>query len=303
MEGRIGGQDKDLGWRHNLRKLSALAIGIVAISLITLSQPAVGAGGDDNNPTPTPTATTTSGSPEAIVVSSPDGSHHEIHHSGSRYRGHWDCHYYPVGESNSPFQYDIQIWLDPITPEPGQPVGLVCEDELNNMVYSEAFVYDPANPFGPLEAPERAADEARRLLVIAPPNVALSPPATAAQLVGLPTWFWVVDAWQSLQASATLGPVTSTVVATPTSLTFTLDDGTSFSCDGPGTPYDTSRDPADQQSSCTHTFERSGHAVVTATVTYATHWTANTGVGGDLDDLTRTTTVPVTVEEAQAVIH
>ena len=119
----------------------------------------------------------------------------------------------------------------------------------------------------------------------------------------MPTWFWVTDPWQPLQASATLDTVTSTVVATPTSLTFTLDDGTSFTCDGPGTPYDTTRDPADQQSTCTHTFERSGAVVVTATVTYATHWTANTGVGGDLDDLARTTTVPITVEEAQAVIH
>ena len=165
------------------------------------------------------------------------------------------------------------------------------------------FIYNPANPFGPLEEPQRAAEEARRLLLIDPPTVRTSPPADTAQLVGLPTWFWITDPWQPKQASATLDTVTSTVVATPTSLTFTLDDGTSFSCDGPGTPYETARDPAGQVSSCTHLFERSGAVTVTATVTYAVHWTANTDPGGDLDDLTRTSTLPLTIEEAQAVIH
>ncbi len=154
-----------------------------------------------------------------------------------------------------------------------------------------------------MEAPERAAEEARRLLPLGPPNIGVSPPANATQLVGLATWFWVTDPWQPLRASATLDTVTSTVIATPKALTFTLDDGTIFTCIGPGTPYDTSRDPAEQHSDCTHTFERSGTAAVTATITYATTWTATTGAGGNLDDVTRTTTLALTVEQAQAVIH
>lgn len=236
------------------------------------------------------------------MVSAPDGSRHEIHHKGTRYKGHWDCHYHATGGEMKP---DFQV-IDPntpITPAAGDRVALICHDEAGNEAYKRIFVYDSANPFGPLEAAERAADEARKLLPLHPPNVELSPPASAAQLVGLATWFWVTDPWEPLRASATLDTVTSTVVATPTSMTFTLDDGTAFSCDGPGTPYDTTRDPAEQQSDCTHTFERSGSTLVTATITYATSWTATTGVGGDLDDVTRTTSLPLTIREAQAVIR
>ena len=259
-------------------------------------------GDGTSHPPTSPTATTTSGSPEAIVVSSPDGSHHEIHHSGNQYKGHWDCHYYEVGGTGAS-DIDILDERPPISPAPGQLVGLVCIDDAGNQPFREWFVYNPANPFGPLEQPERAADEARKLLPLDPPAVNTSPPATATQLVGLPTWFWIADPWEPLQASATLDTVTSTVIATPTTLSFTLDDGTSFSCDAPGTPYDTTRDPAGQHSTCTHTVERNGHATVTATVTDAVHWTATIGPGGDLDDLTRATTIPLTIQEAQALIN
>ena len=280
---------------------SAIAA-LICVAVLTSNVGIAGAenGGDDSEPTAT--ATTENGSPEAIVVSSPDGSRHEAHHSGSGYKGHWDCHYYEVGGSGVN-DLDIHDGSPPINPSPGQLVGLQCVDDSGGIVYSEIFQYDPGNPFGPLEAPERAADEARKLLPLGPPNVELSPPVGATQLVGLATWFWVTEPWQPLQASATLDTVTSTVVATPRTLTFTFDDGTTFTCDGPGTRYDTTRDPADQQSDCTHTFERAGSTVVTATITYATAWTATTGVGGTRDDLTRTTTIPIVIAEAQAVIH
>lgn len=257
--------------------------------------------GSDN---PTPTADTAKGSPEAIVVSAPDGSHHEIRRSGPKYKGTWTCHYYPVGAANErPTMPVIQIWLPPITPQADQAVGLVCRDDAGLIAYHEMFVFHPGNPFGPLELPERVAAEARKLLPLDPPDMALSPPATGSQLVGLPTWFWVTDAWQPLQASATLDGVTATVIATPTSLTFAFADGTTLACDGPGTPYDPTRDPADQQSACTRTFERRGTEVVTATITYATRWTANTGAGGELDDVLRTSTLPITIQEAQALIR
>jgi hypothetical protein len=42
---------------------------------------------------------------------------------------------------------------------------------------------------------------------------------------------------------------------------------------------------------------------VTATVVYTIGWVASTGPGGDLGELTRSTTVPVRVMEAQALIR
>ena len=126
--------------------------------------------------------------------------------------------------------------------------------------------------------------------------------------MGVPTWLWIADVWTSTSASASIGAVTSTVVATPTQITWTLGDGTTKTCVGPGTPFDLGRPAAEQESECTHTFVWPSHDQVfgvypvAATVTFDTTWSATTGAGGPLGALTRTTTVPVRVVEVQAVI-
>jgi hypothetical protein len=87
-----------------------------------------------------------------------------------------------------------------------------------------------------------------------------------------------------------------------------MGDGTTVSC-GPGSAYDPARPPADQGSDCTHVYGRAstglpgGAYSVSATVTYEVGWSSSTGSGGSLGGLTRTTTVPVTVTEAQALIR
>src|SRR4051794_22181768 len=75
-------------------------------------------------PTPVPTATVVNNSPEAIVVSSPDGSRHEIHHSGGHYKGHWDCHYYAISAEKRP-DYQVLDPNTPITPAAGDRVALL----------------------------------------------------------------------------------------------------------------------------------------------------------------------------------
>ena len=72
---------------------------------------------------------------------------------------------------------------------------------------------------------------------------------------------------------------------------------------------DPSRPASGQSSDCTHTFSQSsrraasGTYTVTATVTYDVRWEATTGVGAPLEPITRTTSLPIRVEEAQAVIQ
>jgi hypothetical protein len=257
-------------------------------------------GGGDNGPPPAPSGTVHEGSPEAIVVSGPGGSH-EIHRSGGNRHGQWTCHYYAVFGTTEPFGADVLA--GPVTPQAGQPIYLECRDETGGTPVSEVLIFDPADPMAGLDAPERAADQARKLLPLSPPAIELSPPVGVAQLVGVPTWLWLGDAWHPLQASATLDGVTSTVTARPTSVSWLLGDGTTVRCDGPGTPYDTNRSPDGQQTTCSHTFEQRGQFAVTATVSYETTWAASTGDGGALDPVARSATVAVTVDEAQALIH
>ena len=284
-------------------RMRSLRLALGAAALVTcLCFPGIARadnGGGDGQP-PTASGTVSEGSPEAIVVSGPGGSQ-QIHRPGSGHHGTWTCHYYAVFGSTMPFGVDILG--GPITPEAGAPVYLECRDDTGASTVTRFLIFDPADPLAGLDAPERAADQARKLLPLSPPAIELSPPLGAAQLVGVPTWLWLGDSWQPLRASATLDGITSTVTARPTSVTWLLGDGTSVRCDGPGTPYDTSRSADDQHTTCSHTFESRGQFSLTATVAYDTTWIATTGGGGVLDPIARTATVAVIVQEAQALIH
>ncbi len=194
----------------------------------------------------------------------------------------------------------------PVDPEPGQVYVFACEDEAGRRVRSLLLPYDPADPFAGTAAAERALDEARRRLDLPAPEPGLNPPGD--QLVGVATWLWVEGPWQDLSATAAIGAVAATVTARPVSVQWDLGDGTTLTCDA-GTRYDPARPPADQSSRCTHVFGHSsagrpsGVYSVTASVSYSVSWTANTGAGGALDGLTRSSTVAVRVVEAQAVIR
>lgn len=258
------------------------------------------------NEDPTPGGGVHDGVPEAVVVRGPSNEVIAQAEPGGT-GGSWTCHYFrflpgEIGEQGPDHGA-------PILPEPGQYVALMCFDAAGQTVHTEALYYDPANPLGSIAAAERALEQARQQLDPPEPTLALNPPADGFQLVGVPSWFWIADAWQPLTASATLAGVTSTVIATPVDVRWDLGDGTAFGCDGPGTPYDPGRPAADQASDCTHTFRYSsrrapgGTYTVTATVTYEVRWEATTGAGGPLESIARSASTTVRVEEAQAVIR
>ena len=286
--------------RH--RVAAAVCLALIGFCSATPSAASASANAGNNpTPPPAPTGQVSNGSPEAIVISTPGGSPRQLNRPGNGRRGRWDCIY------NAMIGVDVlpepDVTAGPIRPTPQQLVQLRCWDETGALAYTKVFVYDPADPLAGLDAPERAADEARKLLPLAPPVIELSPPATTPQLVGVATWLWLGDPWQPLRASATLGGVTSTVTARPTTVQWLLGDGSTVTCAGPGTPYDTGRSPESQRSDCTHTFQRRGQFAVTATVTYEAAWTATTGDGGVLGPVVRTATLPITVNEAQALIR
>ena len=249
------------------------------------------------------------GAPEAVVVVGRSGTVGSWEGSAGGGGARWRCGYYAF--DLDPADSDgvlASIHYDdgPVDPEAGEPYVLACYDPSGRLVKSVLQIFDPADPLGPIAATERALDEARRRLDLPLPQPALNPPG--AQLVGVPTWLWVDGPWAPASATAAVGAVNATVTATPVQVVWTTGDGATTTCDA-GTPYDPSRPPADQHSSCTHVFTRSSSALaggtyaVTATVTYDVAWSASTGAGGELGSLSRSTTVPVRVAEAQALIR
>jgi hypothetical protein len=185
-------------------------------------------------------------------------------------------------------------------PAPGTGPGTwyrkICPDGSGVIVWAPQAV-------DPVALAQQAFDQS----AIPLPGVHLNPPAGQDQVVNLETWLWIDD-WAPVTATASAGGVTVNVTATPVRVDWSMGDGGSVSCPGPGTPYDTSRPPEQQHTDCGYTYRHSSVGQpgdtykIQATSVWHVTWTA-TGVAaaGDFGLINRSTTVPVRVAEIQAV--
>lgn len=122
------------------------------------------------------------------------------------------------------------------------------------------------------------------------------------------SWLWVGSgAWRSMSATAAAGPVSATATAAPAEVVWTMGDGHSVTCDGPGVPYNSSNPNATTY--CSYTWptssggEPGGVYRVTATVYYQAAWTAAGAPGGGSFGLVAgpSSSVAVRVAESQAI--
>jgi len=85
------------------------------------------------------------------------------------------------------------------------------------------------------------------------------------------------------------------------SVSWSLGDGSTVVCAGPGTPFVPGQSDAYAGSpDCGHTYTRAATVTVTATVSWQVRW-AGGGTGGALPGLQSASTVLLRVVEAQAV--
>lgn len=161
-------------------------------------------------------------------------------------------------------------------------------------------------PEGGLVDPQQLAVNALASVSIQSPAIRTSPSANGRLYVQVPTWLWLERSWwQPYEATASAGRVWSTVRATPVATTWSLGDGRTVSCRGPGTEWRPGM--PDDASSCTYTYRNSsagspgGTFHVDATVTFDVSWSSNAGDGGTLPAITRTSSVDVEVGEIQAI--
>lgn len=169
------------------------------------------------------------------------------------------------------------------------------------------FCFAAAEPqialIGPVVDPRAVALQARSSLALPAPVINLNPSTRQDQLVQVPTWMWVDGAaWGPRSSTASVPGVTVTATATPQRVIWDMGNGERVVCPGPGTPYDTSRGEAGQRSDCSYTYRHPGYLSVSATVVWTVTWSvAGAPGGGTLPGMFRTTSVPVTVAEAQAI--
>jgi len=155
-----------------------------------------------------------------------------------------------------------------------------------------------------LPSPAELAQMARKQLRLPTPSIAANP--AGDQLVNLPTWMWLSSGWGQTSATASVPGVSVTAVATPTSVSWSMGDGSTLTCAGAGIPFRAGSDPQAPSPDCGHTYRTSsasqaGQAFpVVATVHWTVTW-SGAGQAGTFPDLTTTGNAAFRVAEAQAL--
>ena len=159
----------------------------------------------------------------------------------------------------------------------------------------------------------QVGQEASSELNLPLPQISTSPAPPVPAVINLPIYLTVdAAAWPAtpISATATVGGVSATATATPSYVRWSISDGRSTSCNGPGVPYNGSwgaTPPPASTGACTYTFawpDQPGTYSISATVYYHVTWTS-TGVagGGDLGMVPGpTATIPVTVDQIRSII-
>src|SRR5690606_28394537 len=143
-----GGQG---GRRGNVRRV---ALCLIALTMFGVAHSPTASGsqvGDDTGPRPT--GDVTSGTPSVTIAY--DRSGRELARRTYRSAGGgpvWRCVFHAVrGTPGGTVEQDIDIARGPITPVEGDVVALTCF-EGNGQVHQQIYVFDPAQPFGVIDA-------------------------------------------------------------------------------------------------------------------------------------------------------
>ena len=145
------------------------------------------------------------------------------------------------------------------------------------------------------------------------PTIRLSPEPFAE--TNLATWMWIdPGVWHSYTATASIDGVSASAVAVPVSVRWSMGDGDTIVCAGPGTPYRQAIPAAEQTTSCSHIYRSSSAGQrspdgnpndaafpVTATITWAVSWSSSVGSGGSLPSLQTQASTRLRVEQVQSV--
>lgn len=161
-------------------------------------------------------------------------------------------------------------------------------------------------PEGSEVDPAALALDALATASIDQPPISTSPSADRRLYTQVPTWLWLDGVWwRGYSATASAGRVTSTVTAAPVATDWAPGDGDQLTCDGPGVEW--RRGLPDSATYCSHTYRHSsanrdgGAYTLQATVSFEVSWASNTGQGGALPAITRSSSRTVQVGEIQAV--
>ncbi|MFJ8770118.1 ATP/GTP-binding protein [Streptomyces clavifer] len=190
-------------------------------------------------------------------------------------------------------------------PDEGAVYKVQCDSGRGGVVFVPT---GEAGPGAPTIDPETVARKAAASMRLDGPTVA-SPRAAGTYVVGMPMWMWAAPSpstFGPVSATATAGGVTVTATARVTSVRWSMGDGATVTCHGPGTPYVMSREVTTSPD-CGHLYERpsyeepGGRYRGTATSTWTITWTAPALRDGGTFTETRPTPFTAEIHEVQVV--
>jgi hypothetical protein len=185
-----------------------------------------------------------------------------------------------------------QLGPPPGVTTPGSWYSITCSGPTSSTTQNLWISAGTPAPPAPTVDPRTVALQAENELHLPSPVVSFNP-ANAA-VVNLPTWLWVNPAiWHPYSITATVGGVAATATASPVSVTWSMGDGDSVGCGGPGSVYQPELPSSAQTTNCSYVYPMSsaGQAspngssdqsafTVTATVAWQVSWTVQGATGG-----------------------
>ncbi|WP_152990762.1 hypothetical protein [Sphaerimonospora mesophila] len=204
-------------------------------------------------------------------------------------------------------------WVDPASSPSGVSRGkgayylVDCSDGFRDV----RWIRDRALAAAQM-TPEELARQAWAMIPVHEPKVLTAPPRGSNGLVGLDEWVYLAQGeWSPKRKRVETAGAWAEATARPQKMTVDPGDGRKpVSCDGPGRPYNP-RLPANRQKpTCSVNYlqpsfrsQGQGNAYrITVTVTWSGTWTGSGGTGGTLPSIVRSTSFPLRVAEAQALI-
>jgi hypothetical protein len=284
-----------------LRRCAGLTVGLVLFAAIALAgpMPAYADGGFGNvDCSETPSA------PECEVTVGRPGSPGDGGSQGGGDADDGDGSGSGGGEE-SPCRYERlpDQAPPPAGAGPGAWYQQICE--LDNGMSTSPAMWLAA---GQVADPQALAQAAVSRLRLPAPAIRRNPDSAAGVLARVPVWLWIDGTtWGPRSATASVPGMSVTATATPTRVVWSPGDRTrDVVCQGPGTPWRAGTDPS-AESACGHTYLSSsagepGHAfTLRATVTWSVSWVGG-GQSGTVPALTTTSSVPLPVEQSQAIV-
>jgi hypothetical protein len=105
------------------------------------------------------------------------------------------------------------------------------------------WVWIPGRPDTVVIDPVTLAYQAIADMQLAPPLIKTAPAAGQIGLVNMPVWLWVTkseNTWGPIVRSASVPGLSVTATAQVKAINWSMGDGNTVRCEGPGTPYDKS---------------------------------------------------------------